>query len=83
MEDIGEILLSFYFLCQHIFPIAEFLSLGMFVCPVFNLTNNIEVEKTKQIMENYQRENRDVIQRNKAKLVRVCVCFWYVCAVLI
>lgn len=36
---------------------------------VFNLTNNIDVEKTRQIMEQYQRENRDVIQRNKVKLV--------------
>lgn len=37
---------------------------------VYNLTNNVDVERTKQIMEQYQRENRDVIQRNKAKLTR-------------
>ncbi|XP_012693534.1 CDK-activating kinase assembly factor MAT1 [Clupea harengus] len=37
---------------------------------VFNLTNNLEVERTRQIMEQYQRENRDVIQRNKVKLTR-------------
>lgn len=37
---------------------------------VFNLTNNMDVENTKQRMEQYQRENRDVIQRNKAKLTR-------------
>lgn len=37
---------------------------------VFNLTNNIDVENTKQRMEQYQKENRDVIQRNKAKLTR-------------
>ncbi|XP_030628590.1 CDK-activating kinase assembly factor MAT1 isoform X1 [Chanos chanos] len=37
---------------------------------VFNLTNNIDVENTKQMMEQYQRENRDIIQRNKAKLTR-------------
>ncbi|XP_072314455.1 CDK-activating kinase assembly factor MAT1 [Eucyclogobius newberryi] len=37
---------------------------------VFNLTNNIDVENTKQRMEQYQRENRDVIQRNKVKLTR-------------
>lgn len=44
--------------------------------PVFNLANNIDVEMTKQKMEQYQRDNRDVIQRNKAKLVSasVCVC---------
>lgn len=37
---------------------------------VFNLTNNIDVENTKQRMEQYQRDNRDVIQRNKVKLTR-------------
>ncbi|CAB1335275.1 unnamed protein product [Coregonus sp. 'balchen'] len=37
---------------------------------VYNLTNNLEVEGTKQIMEAYQRENRDTIQKNKAKLTR-------------
>uniref|UniRef100_A0A8C7RKH5 CDK-activating kinase assembly factor MAT1 n=1 Tax=Oncorhynchus mykiss TaxID=8022 RepID=A0A8C7RKH5_ONCMY len=37
---------------------------------VYNLTNNLEVEGTKQIMEAYQRENRDIIQKNKAKLTR-------------
>ncbi|XP_036431116.1 CDK-activating kinase assembly factor MAT1 [Colossoma macropomum] len=37
---------------------------------VFNLTNNVDVESTKQMMEQYQRENRDIIQRNKAKLTR-------------
>nr|XP_023681342.1 CDK-activating kinase assembly factor MAT1 isoform X1 [Paramormyrops kingsleyae] len=37
---------------------------------VFSLTNNIDVENTKRIMEQYQRENRDIIQRNKARLTR-------------
>ncbi|XP_026864005.1 CDK-activating kinase assembly factor MAT1 isoform X2 [Electrophorus electricus] len=37
---------------------------------VFNLTNNVDIESTKQIMEQYQRENKDLIQRNKAKLTR-------------
>ncbi|XP_046905510.1 CDK-activating kinase assembly factor MAT1 isoform X3 [Hypomesus transpacificus] len=37
---------------------------------VYNWTNNIDVEGTKQVMEHYQRENRDIIQRNKAKLTR-------------
>uniref|UniRef100_A0A4W5RHB7 MNAT1 component of CDK activating kinase n=1 Tax=Hucho hucho TaxID=62062 RepID=A0A4W5RHB7_9TELE len=40
--------------------------------PVYNLTNNLEVEGTKHIMEAYQRENRDIIQKNKAKLVGTC-----------
>ncbi|XP_067335183.1 CDK-activating kinase assembly factor MAT1 isoform X4 [Channa argus] len=37
---------------------------------VYNLTNNIDVENTKLRMEQYQRENKDLIQRNKAKLTR-------------
>ncbi|KAG7334539.1 hypothetical protein KOW79_002946 [Hemibagrus wyckioides] len=37
---------------------------------VFNLTNNVDIENTKQMMEQYQRDNRDIIQRNKAKLTR-------------
>ncbi|XP_024122199.1 CDK-activating kinase assembly factor MAT1 [Oryzias melastigma] len=37
---------------------------------VYNLTNNVDVENTKLRMEQYQRENKDVIQRNKAKLTR-------------
>ncbi|TWW72086.1 MAT1 CDK7/cyclin-H assembly factor [Takifugu flavidus] len=37
---------------------------------VYNLTNNLDVENTKLRMEQYQRENRDTIQRNKAKLTR-------------
>lgn len=46
----------------------------LFICfclflVVYNLTNNIDVENTKLRMEQYQRENKDIIQRNKAKLV--------------
>ncbi|XP_062850954.1 CDK-activating kinase assembly factor MAT1 [Trichomycterus rosablanca] len=37
---------------------------------VYNLTNNVDIESTRQMMEQYQRENRDVIQKNKAKLTR-------------
>ncbi|XP_060780550.1 CDK-activating kinase assembly factor MAT1 isoform X1 [Neoarius graeffei] len=37
---------------------------------VFNLTNNLDVENTKQMMEQYQRDNKDIIHRNKAKLTR-------------
>ncbi|XP_076017747.1 CDK-activating kinase assembly factor MAT1 [Genypterus blacodes] len=37
---------------------------------VFNLANNIDVENTKLKMEQYQRDNRDTIQRNKVKLTR-------------
>lgn len=46
---------------------------------VYNLTNNLDVENTKLRMEQYQRENRDIIQRNKAKLVyRTFLCSFYV-----
>ncbi|KAK9533688.1 hypothetical protein VZT92_008791 [Zoarces viviparus] len=37
---------------------------------VYNLTNNIDVENTKLQMEQYQKEHRDLIQRNKVKLTR-------------
>ncbi|XP_077394694.1 CDK-activating kinase assembly factor MAT1 [Festucalex cinctus] len=37
---------------------------------VFNLTNNVDVEETKLRMEQYQRENREIIHKNKAKLTR-------------
>lgn len=38
---------------------------------MFNLTNNIDVENTKLRMDQYQKENRDLIQRNKVKLVSI------------
>ncbi|XP_030070222.1 CDK-activating kinase assembly factor MAT1 isoform X1 [Microcaecilia unicolor] len=37
---------------------------------VFNLTNNVDVENTKKKMELYQKDNKDVIQKNKIKLTR-------------
>ncbi|XP_047193505.1 CDK-activating kinase assembly factor MAT1 isoform X1 [Scophthalmus maximus] len=37
---------------------------------VYNLTNNLDVENTKLKMEQYQREHRDLIQKNKATLTR-------------
>lgn len=46
------------------------LAVALLFHAVYNLTNNVDVENTKLRMEQYQRENRDVIQRNKAKLVR-------------
>nr|XP_060475709.1 CDK-activating kinase assembly factor MAT1 [Panthera onca] len=36
---------------------------------VFNLTNNVDLDNTKKKMEMYQKENKDVIQKNKLKLV--------------
>ena len=32
---------------------------------IFNLTNGIQVESTKRQIEDYKRQNRDQIQRNK------------------
>ncbi|XP_028934675.1 CDK-activating kinase assembly factor MAT1 isoform X1 [Ornithorhynchus anatinus] len=37
---------------------------------VFNLTNNVDLDNTKKKMEAYQKENKDVIQKNKLKLTR-------------
>ncbi|GCB62167.1 CDK-activating kinase assembly factor MAT1 isoform X1 [Scyliorhinus torazame] len=37
---------------------------------VSNLTNNVDVENTKRKMEQYQKDNKDIIYRNKLKLSR-------------
>ena len=37
---------------------------------VFNLSNNIEVEQTKKMVDQYKKENKDIIQKNRSKLVR-------------
>ncbi|KAM4665413.1 CDK-activating kinase assembly factor MAT1 isoform 2-T2 [Amazona ochrocephala] len=37
---------------------------------VYNLTNNVDLENTKRKMELYQKENKEVIQKNKIKLMR-------------
>ncbi|XP_062902637.1 CDK-activating kinase assembly factor MAT1 [Mobula hypostoma] len=37
---------------------------------VSNLTNNMDVENTKRKMEQYQKDNKDIIYRNKLKLSR-------------
>ncbi|KAG8126607.1 putative CDK-activating kinase assembly factor MAT1 protein [Naja naja] len=36
---------------------------------VFNLTNNVDIEGTRKKMEIYQKENKEVIHKNKIKLV--------------
>ena len=56
------------FFCQDLsFLIAE----SRIYCKisVFNLTNNIDVESTKKMVDNYKKENKDFIQKNKSKLV--------------
>ncbi|XP_053882920.1 CDK-activating kinase assembly factor MAT1 isoform X2 [Malaclemys terrapin pileata] len=37
---------------------------------VFNLTNNVDLENTKKKMDMYQKDNKEVIQKNKIKLTR-------------
>ncbi|XP_041070796.1 CDK-activating kinase assembly factor MAT1 [Carcharodon carcharias] len=37
---------------------------------VTNLTNNVDIENTKRKMEQYQKDNKDIIYRNKLKLTR-------------
>ncbi|KAG8561142.1 hypothetical protein GDO81_015264 [Engystomops pustulosus] len=37
---------------------------------VFNMTNNVDLENTKRKVEQYQKLNKDTIQRNKIKLTR-------------
>ncbi|XP_067848007.1 CDK-activating kinase assembly factor MAT1 [Heptranchias perlo] len=37
---------------------------------VSNLTNNVDVENTKRKMEQYQKDNKDIIYKNKIKLTR-------------
>ena len=36
---------------------------------VYNLTNEVDVEDTKQVIEAYKRENAAQIKKNKSKLV--------------
>lgn len=44
---------------------------------VFNLTNNVDLENTKKKMEMYQKDNKDVIQKNKIKLVGLLPFFFF------
>ncbi|XP_065542908.1 CDK-activating kinase assembly factor MAT1 isoform X2 [Lathamus discolor] len=37
---------------------------------IYNLTNNVDLENTKRKMELYQKDNKEVIQKNKIKLMR-------------
>uniref|UniRef100_A0A4W3H9S9 CDK-activating kinase assembly factor MAT1 n=1 Tax=Callorhinchus milii TaxID=7868 RepID=A0A4W3H9S9_CALMI len=37
---------------------------------VYNMTNNVDLENTKRRMEQYQRDNKEVIYKNKIKLTR-------------
>ncbi|XP_053399587.1 CDK-activating kinase assembly factor MAT1-like [Mercenaria mercenaria] len=35
---------------------------------IYNLANNIDVESTKKMVEQYKKENKDIIQKNRSKL---------------
>ncbi|XP_044127954.1 CDK-activating kinase assembly factor MAT1 [Bufo gargarizans] len=37
---------------------------------VINLTNNVDLDNTKRKVEQYQKQNKDTIQRNKVKMTR-------------
>ena len=36
---------------------------------VFNLVNNVEVETTKKWVDQYKKENKEIIQKNRSKMV--------------
>lgn len=42
---------------------------------VFNLVNGIDVEETKNAMEQYKNTNSELIRKNKIKLVSVYVLY--------
>uniref|UniRef100_A0A8D0KR22 CDK-activating kinase assembly factor MAT1 n=1 Tax=Strix occidentalis caurina TaxID=311401 RepID=A0A8D0KR22_STROC len=44
---------------------------------VFNLTNNVDLENTKKKMELYQKDNKEVIQKNKIKLYKNTHCYQF------
>ncbi|XP_076443147.1 CDK-activating kinase assembly factor MAT1-like [Babylonia areolata] len=37
---------------------------------IFNLTNGVEVESTRRMIEQYKKENKDIIKKNQSKLSR-------------
>ncbi|KAL5009048.1 hypothetical protein ScPMuIL_014629 [Solemya velum] len=42
--------------------------LEMIETVVFNLTNGVEEEQTKKMIDQYKKENREIIQKNKSKM---------------
>lgn len=40
------------------------------IISVFNLCNNTDVDYTKKRIENYKKENKEIIKKNLSKLVR-------------
>ncbi|KAJ8788334.1 hypothetical protein J1605_000390 [Eschrichtius robustus] len=64
LEEVEEIVSTHVF---HTFPDLDYMC--FFSDAVFNLTNNVDLDNTKKKMEIYQKENKDVIQKNKLKLV--------------
>ena len=43
--------------------------MSIFVCEVFNLANGVEVESTKKMIDQYKKENKELIKKNQSKLV--------------
>lgn len=54
----------------------------MFLFTVFNLTNGIDVDQTKSYIESYQKDNQDIIRRNKLKKVTDCLLTVILCCLL-
>jgi len=47
---------------------------GTRIAPVYNLTNNIDVEATTARVKDYRQKNADLIARNRAIAVRAARC---------
>jgi len=65
IENIEVVFLCHSRACQH--NAFTFYLSNFYI--VFNLTNNVDLENTKRKMELYQKDNKEVIQKNKIKLV--------------
>ena len=46
----------------------------IFLFSVFNLSNQIDVESTRKMIDQYKKENKEQIKKNNTKVVRlVCI----------
>lgn len=52
-----------------------------FLFAVFNIVNNIDVDETRQMIEQYKRENKDQISkgRNKKVFIKNIWGLWHFC----
>lgn len=44
---------------------------------MYNLSNDIDVEATKKKIENYRKDNKDQIIKNRSKVVSFHSCMYY------